>query len=64
MKERIIRKEDLSEILTEIASYIESTDESSLMDYFNEIVKTGVFHDAIGEVVHREEDSVTTINEY
>lgn len=64
MKERIIRKEDLSEILTEMASYIESTDESSLMDYFNEIIKTGVFHDAIGKVVYREEDSVTTINEY
>ena len=64
MKERIIRKEELSGILTEMASYIESTDESALVDYFNEIVATGLFHDAIGKTVHREEDSVTTINEY
>lgn len=61
---RIISKEDLSGILMEMASYIESTDDGALADYFYEISTTGLFHDAIGKIVYREEGSVTTISEY
>ena len=61
---RKLTPSDLPDIIEEVASYLESTDESSLERYFIELLRTGLFHDAIGWVVHCSEDCVIVENEY
>lgn len=61
---RVITCDDLADIVCEVVSYLEDTDESSLEGYFNEITSTGLFHDAIGKVIERKGLSVTVETEY
>jgi hypothetical protein len=61
---RVINCDDLADIVCEVVSYLEDTDESSLEGYFNEITNTGLFHDAIGKVIERRGLSVTVETEY
>ena len=62
--EREIKYNDLADIVGEVISYLEDTDESSLEGYFLELTNTGLFHDAIGMVVRRTNNSVIVENEY
>ena len=62
--ERIIHYEDLATIVGEVVSYLEDTDESSIKGYFEELTNTGLFHDAIGLVVGRDDLSVVVETEY
>lgn len=62
--EREIKYDDLADIVGEVISYLEDTDESSLEGYFLELTNTGLFHDAIGMVVRRTNNSVIVENEY
>ena len=55
---------DLADIISEVASYLESTDESCLERYFIELAGTGLFHDAIGWVVHNSKGCVIVETEY
>lgn len=55
---------DLADIISEVASYLESTDESCLERYFMELSRTGLFHDAIGWVVHSSDNCVIVETEY
>lgn len=55
---------DLPDIIGEVASYLESTDDSSFERYFMELAKTGLFHDAIGWVVQCTDDCVIVETEY
>ena len=62
--EREIKYDDLADIVGEVISYLEDTDESSLEGYFMELTNTGLFHDAIGMVVRRTNNSVIVETEY
>lgn len=61
---REIKYDDLADIVGEVISYLEDTDDSSLEGYFEELTRTGLFHDAIGKVVGRTNNSVMVENEY
>lgn len=54
-------QEQLAEILREMASYVESCQDYS---YFQEIVNTGLFHDAIGKVLENFGDEVNVSTDY
>lgn len=57
--------DQLAEILKEMASYIENTNEHDEKQYFFEqITQTELFHDAIGKIVDQNEDEVTVTTEY
>ena len=61
---RKLTPSDLPDIIEEVASYLESTDDSSFERYFVELTKTGIFHDAIGWVVQCSDGCVTVETEY
>ena len=63
--EKKITKENLAEVLEEMAAYVESEGIDEFTEgYFEEITKTGLFHDAVGKIVARENGSVTVVTEY
>ena len=55
-------KENLADILREMADYVESNGPEE--GYFEEIVGSGLFHDAIGEVVSMKNGVVEYVTEY
>ena len=61
---RTINYDDLATIVGEVVSYLEDTDESNLKGYFEELTNTGLFHDAIGMVIKRNNLSVVVETEY
>lgn len=57
----------LPSILEEMANYAQQCiddDDDSVYDYFNEIVETGLFHDAVGKVTGSSKGSVTFSTDY
>ena len=57
----------LPSILEEMANYAQQCiddDDDSVYDYFNEIVETGLFHDAVGKVTGSSHGSVTFSPDY
>lgn len=57
----------LPSILEEMANYAQQCiddDDDSVYDYFNEIVETGLFHDAVGKVTGSSNGSVTFSTDY
>lgn len=48
---RTIKHTEFEKILTECISYIQSTDEESIKEYFKEFIRIGLFQDAIGKIV-------------
>ena len=57
----------LPSILEEMANYAQpciDDDDDSVYDYFNEIVETGLFHDAVGKVTGSSNGSVTFSTDY
>lgn len=52
-------RDDLASILREMASYVESCEDTS---YFQEIVNTGLFHDAVGRVEYWMGDVEVTVS--
>ena len=57
----------LPSILEEMANYAQQCiddDDDSIYDYFNEIVETGLFHDAVGKVTGSSNGSVTFLTDY
>ena len=59
------KAEALAVILREMADYLtDNCNQSEYAGYFQEIVQTGLFHDAIGKPVEISENSVTVITDY
>lgn len=58
----IYKVKDLSDILRMMADYAEEQEDTS--GYFQEIVNTGLFHDAIGKVVEDFGDEVNVSTDY
>ena len=56
--------EDLSFVLRVMASYLDGCTESETQGYFQEIVNTGLFHDAMGKVVSQSESEVVVTTDY
>ena len=57
----------LPSILEEMANYAQQCiddDDDSVYDYFNEIVETGLFHDAVGKVTGSSNGSVSFSTDY
>lgn len=57
----------LPSILEEMSNYAQQCiddDDDSIYDYFNEIVETGLFHDAVGKVTGSSNGSVTFSTDY
>lgn len=57
----------LPSILEEMANYAQQCiddDDDSIYDYFNEIVETGLFHDAVGKVTGSSNGSVNFSTDY
>ena len=57
----------LPSILEEMANYAQQCiddDDDSVYDYFNEIVETGLFYDAVGKVTGSSNGSVTFSTDY
>ena len=57
----------LPSILEEMANYTQQCiddDDDSVYDYFNEIVETGLFHDAVGKVTGSSNGSVSFSTDY
>lgn len=57
----------LPSILEEMANYVQQCiddDDDSVYDYFNEIVETGLFHDAVGKVTGSSNGSVSFSTDY
>ena len=63
MKHEIYKAEDLELILETMASYIAPLSNEEKTNYLIELADTGLFHDAIGKVIEKNE-SIITINEY
>lgn len=60
----ILNKTQLKQILLDCASYVESTDQESIDLYFEEIINSNLFADAVGKVVNRTNDGVEIVTEY
>jgi len=55
----------LAEILKEMASYVENLEEPCEEQYyFEHVIQSGLFHDAIGKIVDQKEGGVTVTTEY
>ena len=57
----------LPSILEEMANYAQQCiddDDDSVYDYFNEIVETGLFHDAVGKVTGSSNGSFSFSTDY
>lgn len=68
MKARLWTSEDLPNILHQMADYVKNNEPNMVDEYFEELSKCGLFHDAIGKVEKIEEtDSgleITVLEEY
>lgn len=60
----ILNKTQLKQILLDCASYVESTDQESIDLYFEEIINSNLFADAVGKVINRTNDGVEIVTEY
>ena len=59
------RSEKLADFLREMADYLsDSCTKDEYPDYFQDIVETGLFHDAMGKPIAVTEDSVIVCTEY
>ena len=59
-----MNKTDLKQILDICASYVENTDDLSIELYFEEIIGTNLFADAVGKVVGRTPNGIEIVTEY
>jgi hypothetical protein len=60
----ILNKTQLKQILLDCASYVESTDQESIDLYFEEIINSNLFADAVGKVVNRTDNGIEIVTEY
>lgn len=56
-----IENKQLASVLREMADYVESSEDNN---YFREIVKTGLFSDAMGKVVIVTDDYALVVTDY
>jgi hypothetical protein len=59
-----MNKTQLKQILDICSSYVENTDDQSVELYFEEIITTNLFADAVGKVVGRTADGIEIVTEY
>lgn len=56
---------DIKDVMNMMAEYALGCEEQELQYYFEQITATGLFHDAVGKVIERDEfGNVTVTTEY
>lgn len=61
---QVYRPNDIRQVLADMAEYALGCEEQELQYYFEQMTETGLFHDAIGKVVKREEGKVIVSTSY
>ena len=64
MIQEVLAQCDLEDLLDTMKSYLQSCDKEERNRYFHELSNLGLFHDAIGKVVMKDEDIIYVAVEY
>lgn len=64
MIQEVLAQCDLEDLLDRMKSYVQSCNKEERNIYFHELTNLDLFHDAIGEVVMKDEDIIYVAVEY